>query len=51
MDLNRLFRMLFRMALREGTKRLNAGQRADPRAAQVQKSLKTFNRMKRLWRS
>ena len=48
MNADRLIRMAVNMLLRKGMRRLNKGQKIDPRTKQAQKSLKTMRRMGRM---
>ena len=48
MNANRLVRMVVNMLLRHGVRRLNKGQKIDPRAKQAQKTLRTVRRIGRM---
>ena len=48
MNANRLINMAINMLMRHGMKRLNKGQKSDPRSKQAQKSMKVMRRIGRM---
>ncbi len=48
MNADRLIRMVVRMLMRHGMKRLSKGSRPDPQMRQAQKNLKAANRIRRM---
>ena len=48
MNAERLIRMVVRMLMRHGMKRLAKGQKPDPRVEQAQKRLRGINRIRRM---